>query len=103
MGSLPEVAAVSPCAEEKYVRDARVQCYALPDHSVLLFDETTGNAIPLNDSGAQVWDLCDGSRTVEQIVADLASRYDAEPSQIDRDTREFLSVLVQHDLATRRS
>jgi Coenzyme PQQ synthesis protein D (PqqD) len=86
-----------------YIRRERVLSHNLPDQSVLLFDEATQRAIPLNESGAQVWAMCDGNHTLEQIAATLASRYDAELSQVDRDTREFLSVLVEHDLVSPRA
>jgi hypothetical protein len=89
--------------EKMYVRRERVQSHNLPDQSVLLFDEGTGLAIPINESGAQVWAMCDGNHTVDQMVSSLASRYEAERNQIDRDTREFVSLLVQHNLVSRQT
>ncbi len=81
--------------EEVFVRQEGVYACDLPDQSVLLFDERNGIAIPLNASGARVWQMCDGTRTVQQIVAHLVECYDGEPGQIDRDTRDFLAVLLR--------
>jgi len=80
---------------ERLVRQEGVYACALPDQSTLLFDERQGIAIPLNESGARVWQMCDGTRTVQQIVANLVECYDGEPGQIERDTRDFLAVLVR--------
>ncbi|HEX2551670.1 MAG TPA: pyrroloquinoline quinone biosynthesis peptide chaperone PqqD [Nocardioidaceae bacterium] len=47
--------------------------------------------VVLHGSGAQILELCDGRRTVGEIVAELASRYRTVP---DDEVREFLSRLV---------
>jgi coenzyme PQQ biosynthesis protein PqqD len=80
------------------VRQAEVEAHQLPDQSVLLFAQSGGMALPVNESGARIWALCDGTRTVDEIVDDLASCYDAVRSQVDRDAREFLAKLVSHGL-----
>ena len=80
-----------------------MEAHKLPDRSMLLFEKSSGITLPVNESGAQIWELCDGSHSVDQIVEDLALRYDAPPSEIDRDAREFLAVLLHHGLVDRRS
>jgi pyrroloquinoline quinone biosynthesis protein D len=47
--------------------------------------------VVLHGSGAHILELCDGRRTVGEIVAELASRYRTVP---DDEVREFLSRLV---------
>ena len=47
--------------------------------------------VVLHGSGAQILELCDGRRTVGEIVAELASRYRTVP---DDEVRQFLSRLV---------
>jgi hypothetical protein len=64
----------------------------------LLFDKESETAVPVNESGALIWWMCDGSHSVDEIVDNIASRYDAERSEIDRDTRAFLDLLVRHGL-----
>ncbi len=78
------------------VRQQGIHAHSLPDQSLLLFDSASGTSIPVNESGAWIWKMCDGCHTVEQIVAAIGARYDAEPSQIDRDTGEFLGILISH-------
>jgi hypothetical protein len=83
---------------EVFVRSERVQAHSLPDRSLLLVDTAKGASIPLNESGGLIWTMCDGSHTVGQMAAAIAAEYDADPSQIDRDTRNFLNVLLGHGL-----
>jgi pyrroloquinoline quinone biosynthesis protein D len=45
----------------------------------------------LNRSGADILELCDGQRTVVEIVAELGARYAAVP---DDEVRRFLTRLV---------
>ena len=84
-------------------RRAEVEAHALPDQSLLLYEKSSGSALPVNESGALIWKLCDGTRTVEEIVESLAGLYDAPRSQIDRDAREFLAELMRHGLLDQQS
>jgi hypothetical protein len=83
------------------VRHSEVEAHHLPDESVLLFAQNGGVALPVNQSGAKVWALCDGTRTVDDIVEELVSCYEAAKSEIDWDTREFLAKLVSYGLLNR--
>lgn len=80
------------------MREGRVDVHTLPDQSLLLYHTGSEVAFPLNESGAFIWDMCDGSHTVDEIVDAVASNYDAQREQIDQDTRAFLDVLIRHDL-----
>jgi len=55
---------------------------------VLLAPETVS---VLNDTGATILGLCDGDRTVAEIVAELHRRYDRV---VDDEVRRFLARLV---------
>jgi hypothetical protein len=84
-----------------FARRAEVEVHKLPDQSLLLYEKNSGVTLPVNESGAEIWDLCDGSHSVDEIVEDLALRYDAPKSQIDQDAREFLAVLLHNGLLDR--
>lgn len=58
------------------------------DRPVLLLPETV---VVLNGTGAAVLKLCDGRRTVEEIVAELGAEYAAVPEE---DVRHYLSRLA---------
>ena len=52
----------------------------------------------LNEVGAHIWELADGTRTIEQIVALLCSEYQVDPDQAQADTLEFIGELVERGL-----
>jgi pyrroloquinoline quinone biosynthesis protein D len=59
---------------------------------VLLYPE---GAVLLNDTGAAILELCNGSNTVEQIVRILSERYHADVSS---DVTEYLSLMAEREL-----
>lgn len=54
----------------------------------------------IEGSGAEVWDLIDGTRTVDTIVADLEQRFEAPEAAIRSETLAFLDALVAAGLVT---
>jgi len=49
----------------------------------------------LNDSGRDIWARLDGKATIGEVVAALASDYDAEPGEIERDVLGLVGELVR--------
>lgn len=84
---------------EGYPRRRSVPWRALDTEAVVV-DVKSGLLYPLNAVGATIWNLCDGSRTVDDIVAALVDAFDAEPARIANDARNFLAALAAADLIT---
>jgi pyrroloquinoline quinone biosynthesis protein D len=59
------------------------------ERHVLLSPETV---VVLNATGSDVLELCDGERTVGEIVTELGARYSRV---VDEDVRNFLGRLVE--------
>jgi hypothetical protein len=55
-------------------------------------------AIALNSSGRAIWDLCDGSRSVNDISAALASRFHVDLEVLSREVRDTLTKLSDLNL-----
>jgi hypothetical protein len=64
------------------------------DTEALVVDVKGGLLYPLNAVGARIWELCDGLRSVEEIVAAVAAEFDAPEATIRADTREFIDRLA---------
>ncbi|MFN2472196.1 MAG: pyrroloquinoline quinone biosynthesis peptide chaperone PqqD [Gaiellaceae bacterium] len=64
----------------------------------VLLDPDSGKYFLLNEVGARVWALCDGKRSVTDIVAVLASEYDASEDTLARDVQELLDELADDRL-----
>lgn len=54
----------------------------------------------LTGSGSHVWDLIDGGRSIDDIVALLEGEFEAEDGMIRSDVMEFVDALVAAGLAT---
>ena len=59
----------------------------------LLFNVSDGNYYSLNDIGGRIWELCDGTRTVSQLVTVLEAEYDASTEVLEKDIVELLEGL----------
>lgn len=76
----------------KLWRMTRLQFDPVRQRPVLLYPE---GAVLLNDTGAAILELCNGSNTVEQIVSILTERYH---SDVSTDVTEYLSLMAEREL-----
>lgn len=51
------------------------------------------DAFELDEVSAQIWTLCDGAHTVDQIAGEIVARYEVDGSQAEQDVRDFLADL----------
>ena len=75
-------------------RLARIGHDRVRQRPVLLYPE---GAMFINDSGKAILELCDGSRTVEEINRTLGARYQVD---VAGDVAEYLEGLARRDLVT---
>lgn len=83
---------MSPDSVPRLWRLARLDFDAVRQRHVLLYPE---GAVLLNDTGAAILELCNGSRTVEEIVTILSERYHAD---VSADVNEYLSTMATREL-----
>ena len=92
-GATPSAAAVAPpsvvaSGRPSLARHIRMRFDRTRERHVLLGPESV---IVLNPTGADILGLCDGRRTVAEIGAELAARYDRV---VDDEVAAFLTRLV---------
>ena len=68
------------------------------DTEALVVDVKKGLLYPLNSVGARIWDLCDGARSVDDIVGVLAAEFAAPEPTIRTDAIEFIERLADAKL-----
>jgi len=73
-------------------RLARLEYDPVRQKHVLLYPE---GAVLLNDTGAAILELCNGTRTVDEIVTILTERYHAD---VSADVNEYLSQMADREL-----
>ncbi|HKQ62216.1 MAG TPA: PqqD family protein [Candidatus Polarisedimenticolaceae bacterium] len=61
-------------------------------------DVKGGLLYPLNSVGARIWDLCDGARSVDEIVDVIADEFAAPETTIRTDAIEFIERLADAKL-----
>jgi hypothetical protein len=65
---------------------------------VLLFNMDDGSYYALNEVGNRIWELCDGTLRVAQLVCILAKEYNAPAEIIETDILELLEDLRSKNL-----
>jgi pyrroloquinoline quinone biosynthesis protein D len=65
------------------------------DGENLLYRLGAHKAIHLNDSASVIWRLCDGSRSVQDIVDLLKSQYPESENAIADDVAQAIDLLVR--------
>lgn len=60
----------------------------------LLFNMDDGNYYSLNEVSCRIWQLCDGTRSVSQIVEALSAEYDAPNDVLAQDVVEILEEFI---------
>jgi hypothetical protein len=61
--------------------------------TVVLLASKSGEYFSLNDVGARIWELADGTRSVTEIVVVLHGEYDAPEDVIRDDAIEIITEL----------
>ena len=67
-------------------------------NDVLLFNMDDGSYYALNEVGNRIWELCDGTHGVAQLVCMLAKEYNAPAEIIETDILELLEDLRSKNL-----
>ena len=81
----------------EHVRSRRLE------HEAVVVLPDKGEVKVLNEVGARIWALADGSRTVRDIIAALCAEFEASPVVVEADTLKFLAELQQKGLITIRA
>jgi pyrroloquinoline quinone biosynthesis protein D len=68
--------------------------------ALVLLDPNGGAYFSLNEVGSRVWHLCDGTRTVADVVGVLADEFDAPSETIREDVLELLEELAAERLVS---
>lgn len=64
----------------------------------LILDLEDGAYYSLNEMGLKIWELCDGTLTVEKIKSLISAEYEVEKGKISKDIDTFLESLKKDNL-----
>jgi hypothetical protein len=68
------------------------------DTEAVLVHPQAGKIKVINETGALIWQLCDGQHSVAQIIDAVCLQYQVEAGQAEADTMQFLEALAQRGL-----
>jgi hypothetical protein len=63
-----------------------------------VFNPGTGDSFSVNQTGAEILSLLKQDKPQDQIIQLISSRFEAEPTQIERDLDDFVSQLYTFNL-----
>lgn len=70
--------------------------HELPDtDETVVFDESRSELLVLSDTGAAVWYLLDGQRSVQDIVAFMRGEADYVPEEAERAVLSFVQTMLE--------
>lgn len=64
----------------------------------VLLRVSDGGYYALDDVGAVIWELCDGSRTVDDLVTAVCAEFDGPPDVVRADVLAFVEDLTREEL-----
>lgn len=70
------------------------------ENESILFDSTGGTVHVLNSTGAAIWELLDGKKTLEEITKKIAEEFEADPAEVRPDVDAFIVELKGKGLLT---
>ena len=79
------------------IPDPTVVGQILDGEAVIVLSEQ-GQVKVLNEVGARIWVLADGTRTIRDIATAIWAKYEVEPAQAEADTLDFVAELVEHGI-----
>lgn len=68
-------------------------------NEIVAHHPTKAISLYLNNTGALIWELCDGKRSVLDIITVLTELYPENGQQIPADVKTIIGQLVDHNMA----
>jgi len=65
---------------------------------IVLVRPDDGGFYLLDELGSRIWELCDGRRSLDQVIAMIGAESDQPPSAVAGDVREWVSELRTEQL-----
>ncbi len=84
--------------DKKVTRDENVAWRIIGDEAVLLSAEDS-SVHSLDAVGTRIWELCDGEKTVNEIVDQVVSEFEVDRETAEKDVVEFITELMQKEKA----
>lgn len=68
------------------------------DEGLVLLDVSTGSIFQSNPVGSRIWQKLQAGVSLPQVVEEISLEFNAAPSQVEPDVREFVAQLRERNL-----
>jgi coenzyme PQQ biosynthesis protein PqqD len=82
--------------DKKVTRDENVAWRIIGDEAVLLSAEDS-SVHSLDAVGTRIWELCDGEKTVSEIIDQVVAEFEVERETAEKDVVEFIEELMKKE------
>ncbi len=72
------------------------------DDEITVYHPTLATSLYLNETGALIWELCDGERSISEVIDILVENYPENSPQIADDVRALIRRLLEKNIAVLR-
>ncbi len=72
------------------------------DNEITVYHPTLATSLYLNETGALIWELCDGVRSVAEVINILVELYPEQREEIADDVRALIRRLLEKEIAVLR-
>jgi hypothetical protein len=72
------------------------------DNEITVYHPTLTTSMYLNETGAIIWELCDGMRSISGVIDVLAELYPEQREQIAVDVKGLIKRLLEQEIAVLR-
>jgi len=63
------------------------------DEESILYDPMKGQIHIFNETGAEIWELCDGELSLDDIAGAISKRFEVDIETARQDVKEFIGEL----------
>ena len=72
------------------------------DNEITVYHPALTTSLYLNKTGALIWELCDGKRSISDVIDILIELYPESHNQIHDDVIDIITSLVKNNIAELR-
>lgn len=69
------------------------------DNEITVYHPTLTTSLYLNETGALIWELCDGVRPISEVIDILVELYPENREQIANDVKALVKRLLERSIA----
>ena len=69
------------------------------ENEIVVYHPTLTKSMYFNETGALIWQLCDGTRTISEIIGLLESQYPESVTQIAPEVKTLIGQLLDQQVA----